>query len=584
MMKIIAVILLIAGLAVGLSAAPAAAHPADEAAVFHYLWVQPRPGELSLQHGTIVGGLLTQAVWPTIDTNGDLELSIEEQEAHARSLAAGLSLKVNGKRVKWELQAYEYPSHTEFFGTSFAVIKLLLTAKLDPVTSRGTTAEIRDDTFIHFKGVFPQPVTRSKGLVAESPVVEEDGRLTRIRLYPEGTPVAAPPPPPEPEPQQPSSTTADGKPRLPGLEISPSMPDTAVGDTEFPGLSADKVFPAPEAFAVSVPEGHGGETARLKDFLNRPLSPGLLVIALVAALVAGMAHAFSPGHGKAMVGAYLVGTRGTVRDAIVLGVVVTITHTLGVYLLGFLTLWLTTSFRAERVGLWLEVVSGLLVLGMGFWLFQRGLLAYHGIKPLPGHTHGPGGHSHGHLHDHSGHSHSHAHSYDHSHGHLHAQAHTHSHAAPPGGEGAQATTTVRRPPSDAPLDDSTPGKGASEERGQGRWGLIGLGIAGGMVPCFDALAILIAAVNLASGRPPEEKARYIAAGLGLIAAFSLGMALVLVGIGILMVKAKDLMARFTGESRFMRGLPAASGAVLFFLGAWLTLQALVHAGILQPGS
>jgi cytochrome c biogenesis protein CcdA len=104
-----------------------------------------------------------------------------------------------------------------------------------------------------------------------------------------------------------------------------------------------------------------------------------------------------------------------------------------------------------------------------------------------------------------------------------------------------------------------------------------------MVPCFDALAILIAAVNLASGRPPQEKVQYIAAGMGLIAAFSLGMALVLVAIGILMVKAKDLMARFTGESRAMKALPAVSGAVLFFLGAWLTLQALVHAGVLRIG-
>jgi len=560
-MRLVPYIVALGLLAVG-GHAPARAHPADEAAVFHYLWLQPRAGEVSLQHGTIIGGLLTQAVWPTIDTNGDKELSVEEQEAHAQTIAAGLSVRIDGKPARWKLQAYEYPSHTEFFGTSFAAIKLLLTAPLGKVTAKGRTLEIRDGSFPHFKGVFPQPVIRPDGLAVEPPIVTEDGRLTRIRLLPEGTPVAATPP----APADPATASVTGKPRLPGLELSPSQAPDGPATTDVPGLDANKLFPAPEAFAVSTEGGHGGETAKLKDFLNRPLSPGLMVVALLAALVAGMAHAFSPGHGKSMVAAYLVGSKGTVRDAIVLGVVVTITHTLGVYLLGFLTLWLTTSFQVAQVGLWLEVISGALVLAMGFWLFQRGLLAYHGLKPLPGHSHGPGGHSHGHTH-------------------THGSGHDHSHAYPVGSPSTatKPTTTepFRRPPSDSPLDDPATESAPGAPGKQDRWGLIGLGIAGGMVPCFDALAILIAAVNLASGRPPEEKAQYIGAGLGLIAAFSVGMSIVLVAIGILMVKAKDLMARFTGESRFMRGLPAASGAVLFFLGAWLTLQALIHAGVLR---
>ncbi|MGV3724491.1 MAG: hypothetical protein ACO1SX_26655 [Actinomycetota bacterium] len=561
--KRIPAFIFLCGLLTGSWSVPVQAHPADEAAVFHYLWLQPQKGEVALQHGTIVGGLLTQAVWPTLDTNGDNELSVEEQETHAQSIVAGLSVRIDGKPVKWRLQAYEYPSHTEFFGTSFAAIKLLVTAPLGKVTAKGRDVEIKDESFPHFKGVFPQPVIRPDGLAVQPPVVSQDGRVTRIRLLPEGAPVAAAPPATAPAP-----AAESGRPRLDGLEISPSQAPNGPASIDVPGLDVNKIFPKPEAFAVTTEGGHGGETARLKDFLNRPLSPGLLAAALLAALLAGMAHAFSPGHGKSMVAAYLVGSKGTVRDAIVLGVVVTITHTLGVYLLGFLTLWLTTSFQVERVGLWLEVVSGALVLAMGFWLFQRGLLAYHGVKPLPGHSHGPGGHSHGHAH------------------HGHAHDHAHSHVAA-GGASATAKRSsaevIRRPPSDSPLDDPAPADEAPVTVKPGRWGIIGLGIAGGMVPCFDALAILIAAVNLASGRPPQEKAQYIGAGLGLIGAFSLGMALVLVAIGILMVKAKDLMARFTGESRFMRGLPAASGALLFFLGAWLTLQALVHAGVLRVG-
>jgi len=554
----------------GLCMAPAHAHPADEAAVFHYLWLQPKPGELSLQHATLVGGLLTQAVWPDIDRNNDEELSIDEQEAYATSLTAGLSLTIDGKRVPWKLQAYEFPSHTEFFGNSLAAIKLLLVAPLPAVKSAGRSVEIKDETFPHFKGAFPEPVVRPTKLSAETPQVTEDGRVTRVHLIPAGASVTVPELPTLSTTVKPGYVTSQpqGKPRLPGLALTPPQPGNApaAAPGELPQLDTKKLFPKPESFVISVDRGPGGEAGKLKGFLNKPFSPGLIAIALVAALLAGMAHALSPGHGKAMVGAYLVGSRGTVGDAILLGMVVTITHTLGVYVLGFLTLWLTTSFQVAQVGQWLEVVSGALVLGMGFWLFQRGLLAYHGVKPLPGHSHGPGGHSHGHSHSHAaGQGHQHAHN---------AASHTHD---------AKSHRSSRRPPSDSPLDDGESSAEESLAGKPGRWGLIGLGVAGGMVPCFDALAILIAAVNLASGRPPDEKARTIAAGLGLIAAFSLGMAIVLVAIGILMVKAKDVMSRFTGEAQWVKVLPAASGAILFFLGAWLTLQALVHAGVLRLG-
>jgi len=98
-----------------------------------------------------------------------------------------------------------------------------------------------------------------------------------------------------------------------------------------------------------------------------------------------------------------------------------------------------------------------------------------------------------------------------------------------------------------------------------------MGLAGGMVPCFDALAILIAAVNL----------RSLGVGLALIAAFSVGMAAVLVALGVLMVTAKETMSRFTGESRWVKALPVASGAVLFLVGVWLTVQALVQMGVIR---
>lgn len=101
-----------------------------------------------------------------------------------------------------------------------------------------------------------------------------------------------------------------------------------------------------------------------------------------------------------------------------------------------------------------------------------------------------------------------------------------------------------------------------------------MGLAGGIVPCYAALAILIAAVNLGN----------VALGLALIAAFSVGMASVLVAVGIVMVKARHWVGGLNQESRWMQALPAVSGGVLFCLGLWLTLQSLLAAGVLRTGT
>ena len=161
---------------------PSSAHPADEAVVFHYLWLEAAPGTVSLQHATVVGGLLTQTVWPRIDRDGDRVLSPAEQEQYARELVSGLSLKVDGKPVRWKLEEYQYPSHAEFFGGELAAVKLRLTAPLGTVPARGRTVTVRDDTYFLFKGVFPQPVVQPIRLAAGEPLVSDNGRLMEVAL------------------------------------------------------------------------------------------------------------------------------------------------------------------------------------------------------------------------------------------------------------------------------------------------------------------------------------------------------------------------------------------------------------------
>ncbi len=664
---------------------PAAAHPNDEANVYHYLWFEARPGKLELQHATIAGGLVSQAVWSQMDPDGDRELSPQEQRDYARQLAGNLFLTVEGKKVRWTLEEWEFPTHTEFFSGSLPAVKLRLTANLPRKSQGGPTFQVEDQTYPQFTGVFPEPVVRPDRLSVRDLVVTEDGRRTQVTLGPAGMPsvTTGRSSSEAPNPDAESSTAPGNAPRLPGLELESTAP-LGSGSAVAPGapqvqgtdLQSVPLFKERGQVLYARPgEKHDDHADALKGFLGKNLTPGLLVVALGVALLAGAAHALTPGHGKAMVGAYLVGSRGTIRDAVVLGLVVTLTHTSSVYLLGFLCLWLTSRIQAEVVGQWLSVGSGVLLLGMGFWLFQRGLLAYHGLKPLPGHSHGPGGHSHGwgpgasavgsgeghgHAHEHMhaaehthsrapehAHSHSHAtpahshsqaharseaHSHTHDHGHTHDRGHTHAadhshthtdssfpsdtvplpqdwgqggragvadHSHTHGNPTDPSGSTVpplthyatrntdhaphpqdwgaggrdRQPPSDSPLDDYRGTPPADLAPAPGRWGIIGLGVAGGMVPCFDALAILIAAVNLNN----------LPLGMLIIAAFSLGMAAVLVAIGVLMVTAKSMMKRFTGNGPWIRALPAVSGGILFLLGSWLTFRALVEAGVLRVG-
>jgi nickel/cobalt transporter (NicO) family protein len=116
---------------------------------------------------------------------------------------------------------------------------------------------------------------------------------------------------------------------------------------------------------------HGGGDAGFAALIGRgELSLLVILASLGAALFWGAAHALSPGHGKAIVTAYLVGRRGTPRDALLLGGIVTVTHTIGVFALGLVTLALSQFVVPDELYPWLNLVAGLLVLGVGasvFW-------------------------------------------------------------------------------------------------------------------------------------------------------------------------------------------------------------------------
>jgi nickel/cobalt exporter len=302
--------------------------------------------------------------------------------------------------------------------------------------------------------------------------------------------------------------------------------------------------------AESIRTGNnGGVTDRVASLTSTGrLSPAVIVISMLAALFWGAAHAFTPGHGKAVVAAYLIGARGTVRHAALLGLTVTLTHTAGVFALGAVTLYLSRYVLPEALYPWLNVVSGLLVVAIGFSLLyrrSRGLFRPATIA-AERHTHPHHGvHEHSPARAHSTHAHyshgDHHHPPHHSgHTHSHHDGHTHSHL---------------------PLEAD----GSKVSLGS----LLAIGVSGGLVPCPAALVLLLSAISL--GR--------LGFGMVLVVAFSVGLAIVLSGIGILMIYAKRLFERFSFEARAPRLLPVASALAISLAGVVILLGSLKQAGI-----
>jgi nickel/cobalt transporter (NicO) family protein len=260
------------------------------------------------------------------------------------------------------------------------------------------------------------------------------------------------------------------------------------------------------------------------------LGLGIVLVAMAVAVGLGAFHALEPGHGKTVVAAYLVGSRGTAWHALMLGLIVTATHTAGVYALGAVTLFASHYVVPERLYPWLGVTSGLIIAGLGLSLFLR---RYAGSDYPQSSTQA---HGHSHTHD-PHHDHTQALGVEHTHAHHH---HTHRH---------------QHPPSTVSLRD-----------------LLALGVTGGIVPCPAALVVLLSALSL----------NRVGFGLLLIVAFSIGLAAVLIAIGILMAYAHRLMARFQGDGVLItRWLPLTSAAAMTGFGMAIALQALVSANILR---
>ena len=268
--------------------------------------------------------------------------------------------------------------------------------------------------------------------------------------------------------------------------------------------------PGESTFAKQIAKVPGaGPIARLVDHLNRffsnlagsrHLTLGVGLLAVLVSVLLGATHAALPGHGKTVMAAYIAGKRGSIRDAVVVGTTVTLTHTAGVLALG-LALSLSSSLAGDRVESELGVVSGLLVVAVGVSLLTSALRRRH----------------HEHLHEHG-----HEHSHDHGHAHQHRR----------------------------------------------RAGLVGMGIAGGLVPSPSALVVLLGAVAL--GRT--------AFGVVLVLSYGIGMAATLTAAGLLAVRLTERwgsrVARVRAMQRLAGATPVVAAGLVVAVGLGLAARSL----------
>jgi len=280
-----------------------------------------------------------------------------------------------------------------------------------------------------------------------------------------------------------------------------------------------------------------------------------LLFFVVSSFWAGAAHAATPGHGKTIAAAYLVGARGKPIDAVILGIFVTLSHTSGIVLVGVLASLGSTWLRPQRIEAYLAVAVGSMVIVLGLWMLwaQRDLLALtmgeagepgDGSRRADAH---PSDHEHDHVRDHP-HGHGHDHGHDHGHGepviwHSHGFGKVHSHRLD--------VVAENRPK--LPM-------------------LLALGIAGGLLPDPAALALLLGA--LSSGK--------VLLGLVTVVVFSLGFAATLVVVGIIAAKVGEKVLDWLASIWMVR-LQIATSLLIVGMGVVLTVRAASELAALPAG-
>jgi ABC-type nickel/cobalt efflux system permease component RcnA len=430
------------------------AHPLDEFYQVTYITVAPQRVTLKIE--LYPGVLVAPQLLTLIDADQDDDISAAEAQAYVEQFVQDLTFEIDGRATPLRATTLDFP----------------------PVLAiRAGQAVIRFDLYADFSAALagnhrlfyqnnhqPETGTYVVNAIAESPervqITAQDRDMLQTSIQLDYT-------------------------------VSPNGPDD------------EEAVETP--IEVELPSGISAGQEQLNRYLYEPeLSPFFLMVALGLSVVLGGLHALTPGHGKTLVAAYLIGSRGTVGHAVALGGIVTFTHTASVIVIGLLALLASQFIVPNVLAPTLEILSGLLVVYLGVRLLWTRWGAHSQTDDY-------------HSHHHSEHDHHHHHHHD--------------------------------LPEQVKMSD-----------------LLTLGISGGLVPCPEALGIMLIAIGL----------NRISFGLGLVVAFSFGLAAILIIIGVLLVRSKSLL---DGVGRYgehwQTVLPLVSAIIVTLLGLGIVAKGLL---------
>ena len=457
--------------------AVASAHPLGNFTINTSAGIVVSPGSVRVEYVVDMAEIPTVQAMPSLDEDGDGVVTAAERSSWATDRAieilAALEVRVDGQRLALVVAS----ARAELLPGQGGLDVLRLEATFSADAGSSGELSFRDGTFEDRVGWHEVFASAEPGVALIGSSVPSASPSRGLRAYPD--------------------------------DLLSSPLDVREAAVTFAPGEGSPASPTSRGASTARPDVLGGAFA---DLVGR--TGTLMLVALVLAFGFGAVHALGPGHGKALMAAYLVGAGGRARHAVAVGGAVALMHTASVLALGLVVLSATEVFAPERVYPMLGVTSGLVALGLGVALLVVRL--GHRGDGHAGHDH-PGGPRHAHQ----------------DHGHAGA-AHPHPHAAPP-------------------------------DRVLSRRGLLALAVAGGVLPSPTALVVLLGSVAL----------HRVAYGLALIGAFSLGLAAALVGVGLVALRARDIVATRLG-GRFARLMPIASAAGIAVLGAVLTVNGVTR--------
>ena len=535
------------------------AHPMGNFSISHYAGIRVESGFIEVRY------LIDMAEIPTYQEMQDTGMVPKDGDPSlarylankAGLLAGGLTLQVNGQilRLQTISQSVIFPIGAG--GLPTMKLGFVYRATLGNLSPNSACAvHYRDNNFAGRAGWKEIVVTAEPGVELTDRSAPATDRSAQLSNYPTDL-LSSPPQDLEASFRfSPSFTTKGNPPPVDGIHPMRMRPAVSANGNTFDGqLASSKGLRAHvpsagrsetatgiEPSATKLPETVGVYSALTSLHANQQATPRNKFTELVsvrnlsfwflftAALIAaglGALHALEPGHGKTIVAAYLVGSRGTARHAVFLGLVVTAAHTAGVYLLGAVTLYASKYIVPEQLYPWLGIISGIIIAVIASHLMSRAWAGEDGDR-----------------------------------GHEIGSAHSHWFAS------------LGRSRSAEKDDSQSLGNGGAlsgrTAKSVSLTQLLTLGITGGVMPCPAALVVLLGAFSL----------HRVGFGLFLIVAFSLGLAAVLIAIGLLMVYASHFLAQWKVDGSIMkRWLPVASAGFMLILGLGIAGRALLSTGV-----